>query len=105
MRVRNALGMYVLCFVLVNVVLVLIGQNRFWNGQIDPHPLARFGFAFAHDTPYIIQLSPHLAHTNLIFKTHDFLNTPVDLLQAILDRLFCLTYLDIPGDNRRQIIT
>ena len=85
-------------------MLVWTAQNRFWNAQIDPHPVARFGFALAHDTPYIIQLSPHLAHTNHIINSHDFLNTPVISLQAILDRIFCLTYLDIPGDNRHQIV-
>ena len=101
---HNALCMYVLCFLGVNVVLVVTAQNRFWNGQIDPHPMRICGFATQPLPRIYIQLSPHLAHTNHIINSHDFLNTPVISLQAILDRIFCLTYLDIPGDNRHQIV-
>lgn len=85
-------------------MLDMVAANRFWNDQIDPHSVARFGFAFGRNTLYIIQLPPHFSHTNLIFNSHDFLNTPVSSLQAILYLLSGLTYLDIPGEYRRYIV-
>lgn len=79
-RMHNALCMYVLCFLGINVVLVWTALNRFWNAQIDPHPVAHFEFAFARNTPYIIQLSPHLAHTNHIISFSRLSEYPCDLI-------------------------
>lgn len=97
--IANAIGWWSIdsVFDVINGTLIGCAEFRFRNAHFDPHPVARFDFALGPVPPVLYAL-PHLfAHTPGInitsHQSHDFLNSPVDSLQAILDHFSTWRYI------------